>query len=147
MGTAGAIGMMEASEQPLLVINGDVLTSLDFKAMFAFHQDHHAVMTIAAKPYRVTVPYGVLETNGAQVKAITEKPEFDFFVNAGIYLLSPEAQRSVPLGRKSDMTDLIKQLIDDDKLVISFPIQEYWLDIGDATNYQQAQVDRNSGAV
>jgi len=147
MGTAGALGLMEVSDQPLLVINGDILTNLDFRAMLDFHQDHQAVMTIAAKPFRVTVPYGVLETSGVSVTGVTEKPELDFFVNAGIYLLSPEAQRGIPTGHKFDMTDLIKQLIDDGRPVISFPVQEYWLDIGNAEAYQQAQADKRAGAV
>jgi dTDP-glucose pyrophosphorylase len=147
LGTAGALAMMEPSDQPLLVINGDILTNLDFRAMMAFHEEQQAVMTVAAKEYQVTVPYGVLETDDARVIGLTEKPVTTFFVNAGIYLLSPEAQQSIPTGRSYDMTDLIKKLIAEGKLVISFPVQEYWLDIGNADNYQQAQADKSAGTV
>ena len=147
LGTAGALAMMEPSDQPLLVINGDILTNLDYRAMVAFHEEHQPVMTVAAKEYQVTVPYGVLETKDTRVTRLTEKPVATFVVNAGIYLLSPEAHKSIPTGRFYDMTDLIKKLIADHKLVISFPVQEYWLDIGNADNYQRAQADKSAGTV
>jgi NDP-sugar pyrophosphorylase family protein len=147
LGTAGALSLLEPSDEPLLVINGDVLTRLDLRAMLAFHEDHRAAMTVAVKEYHLQVPYGVIATNEAHVVDLSEKPTLRFFVNAGVYLLSPEAQRRVPQGRPYDMTDLIKDLISAGQCVVSFPIQEYWLDIGQLEDYEQAQQDMAAGVV
>ena len=141
LGTAGALSLLDAPQQPLLVMNGDILTQLDFRAMHAFHQDHNALLTVAVKEYVVEVPYGVMETEDVQVRRLTEKPKLTFFINAGVYLLSPEAVQSVPPGQFYNMTDLIEDLIAAGETVVSFPVKEYWLDIGKHVDYQQAQAD------
>lgn len=141
LGTAGALGLLEPSNQPLLVINGDILTRLDFRALLAFHEEQQAVMTVAVKEYCIQVPYGVLETSDVRVVGLSEKPTLRFFINAGVYLLSPEAQRRVPKGQRYDMTTLIERLVADGQRVVSFPVQEYWLDIGQEKDYEQAQRD------
>lgn len=141
LGTAGALSLLEPTDRPLLVMNGDILTQVDFRAMLAFHEDHDAVLTVAVKEYVVEVPYGVLETDDVRVRKLAEKPTLRFFINAGIYLLSPEAHKAVPSGRFYNMTDLIEDLIAAGQTVVSFPIQEYWLDIGKHVDYQQAQID------
>ena len=95
LGTAGALGLMDPPEEPLLVINGDILTQVSFSAMFDFHQEHEAEMTVAVRKYEYQVPYGVVETEGAQISQLVEKPSYQFFVNAGIYLLEPTVHRYV----------------------------------------------------
>lgn len=148
LGTAGALSLLTPSDKPLLVINGDILTHLDFRAMLTFHEDHRAAMTVAVKEYHLQVPYGVITvTNEAHVVELSEKPTLRFFVNAGVYLLSPEAQRCVPQGRPYDMTDLIKDLMVAGQCVVSFPIQEYWLDIGQIEDYERAQQDMAAGVI
>ena len=95
LGTAGGLGLVAASEEPLLVINGDILARVDFRAMLEHHREHGAEMTVAVRRYDVPVPYGVIETEGARVRGLREKPVFNFLVNAGIYLLEPAVVRSI----------------------------------------------------
>jgi len=139
LGTAGALSLMEASPEPLLVINGDILTEVDFRAMLQFHREHGAEMTVAVRRYDIEVPYGVVECDDVHITSLTEKPQFAFFVNAGIYLLEPTAHDALPAGEASNMTDLIQNLIASGRAVVSFPIREYWIDIGRLGDYQQAQ--------
>jgi len=145
LGTAGGLGLMEASKQPILVINGDVLTNVNFRAMLDFHREHKADMTVAVQKYDVQMAYGVVETEDFFIRRISEKPKFLYLVNAGIYLLEPSVLRLIPRGRRFDMTDLIEKLIKRDRRVISFPVREYWLDIGNHTEYKQAQGDMKKG--
>ena len=144
LGTAGALGLIETSEDPLLVINGDVVTRVDFHAMLDFHRHHRADMTVAVRQHEVQLPHGVVETDGLAITGISEKPILRHFMNAGIYLLNPEMCRFVPSGRRYDMTDLISRLIAEGCRVVSFPIREYWLDIGQVEDYQKALRDFES---
>ena len=145
LGTAGALGLMEKPNNPLLVINGDILTQMNFRAMLAYHQDHKADLTVAVRKYDLKVPYGVIESDGAFVQELVEKPSLSFFVNAGIYLLEPSVSHYVPKGQHLDMTDLIQRLLEEQCPIASFPIVEYWLDIGQPAAYDQAQKDVKSG--
>lgn len=147
LGTAGAIGLLAASDEPLLVINGDILTQMDFRAMLDFHHEQQAEMTVAVRQHEFHIPYGVVETDGVKIIGISEKPVVRRFINAGIYLLNPQACRTIPSGRTFDMPDLITQLIAEDRRVVSFPIYEYWLDIGQHADYEQAQTDIQQGEV
>jgi dTDP-glucose pyrophosphorylase len=140
MGTAGALSLLPHSDEPLLVINGDILTDVDFSAMFAFHREHGAALTVAVRKYDVSVPYGVIEGDGPLVASLVEKPVMSLFVNAGIYLVEPacrEFARNVPM----DMTELIGGLLEANQKVVKFPVLEYWMDIGQHTDYLQAQED------
>ena len=145
LGTAGALSLLEESDEPLLVINGDILTRVDFRSMLNFHREHQADLTIAVRLYEFNVPYGVVLTDGVAVKGISEKPIVRQFINAGIYLLSPPVRRLVPNGQPYDIPDLIQLLISEGRSVVSFPIREYWLDIGKADHYDQAQSDVAAG--
>ncbi len=145
LGTAGALSLLDTPQEPLLVINGDILTQVDFRAMLKFHREHQADLTVAVRQYDLQVPYGVLECDGVQVQQLREKPTYNFFVNAGIYLLQPSAHVHIPSRKRFDMTDLIEKLINTGRTVVSFPIVEYWLDIGQHTDYQQAQEDISKG--
>jgi dTDP-glucose pyrophosphorylase/CBS domain-containing protein len=141
LGTGGALGLMEAPAEPMLVINGDILTQVDFRAMLAYHREQCAVMTVAVKQYEVKVPYGVIECEGSRVCALKEKPQMHFLVNAGVYVLEPKVYEFIPNGEHFNMTDLIQRLLDARHTVASFPIIEYWLDIGRFSDYEQAQSD------
>jgi dTDP-glucose pyrophosphorylase len=145
LGTAGALGLMERPQETLLVMNGDILTDVDFRAMLAFHRESRAVLTMAVRKYEIAIPYGVVESEGERVQRLVEKPHVGLFVNAGIYLLEPEAHAFIPDGERFDMTDLIRRLIDAGKAVTSFPVHEYWLDIGQPTDYARAQEDVKNG--
>ena len=141
LGTAGALGLMNSPEETILVINGDILTQVDFRSMVAFHREQRADLTMAVRQYDLQVPYGVVESKGPSVQRLREKPCLNFLVNAGIYFLEPLVHRFIPNGERFDMTDLIQRLLDKGRNVVSFPIREYWLDIGLPDDYHQAQKD------
>lgn len=141
LGTAGALALVEASDQPMLVMNGDILTRVDFRAMREFHRQQRADMTVGVRQYDLKVPYGVVETDGSLVTGLIEKPTISHFVNAGLYLINPDVRTLVPSGRRFDMTDLIHAAIAAGRRVACFPIREYWIDIGQMTDYERAQLD------
>jgi len=145
LGTAGALRLLDAPREPLLIVNGDILTKVDFRAMLDFHKDHKADLTVGVREYDFQVPYGVVETQDARVIRVNEKPVYKFFVNAGIYLLEPALEEFIPAAERFDMTDLIEQLVAAGRTVVSFPIMEYWLDIGRLADYERAQEDVKSG--
>jgi len=147
LGTAGALSLLEGYNEPFIVINGDILTRVNFRAMLDFHRDHQADMTVAVRPYELQVPYGVIETEGANITGISEKPIVQHFINSGIYLLNSDIRGRIPNGQSSDMPDLINRLIREGRRVVSFPVREYWLDIGQARDYQQAQKDVKEGKI
>lgn len=139
LGTAGALGLMSKPQEPLLVINGDILSQVDYRAMLEYHNEHKAALTVGVRQYDMKVPFGVVNTKGAEVQSLEEKPLFSFLVNAGIYLLAPGTLRFIEVGKHLDMTDLIKILVAQEKKVVSFPIIEYWLDVGNPQDYEKAQ--------
>jgi NDP-sugar pyrophosphorylase family protein len=141
LGTAGALALMEPWKSLLLVINGDILTRVNFHSMLAFHQDNRAVMTVGVRQYGLKVPYGVVETEGVEIRRLSEKPMLRVFINAGVYLLEPRVHSYLVSGQRLDMTDLIRLLLEEGQRVISFPISEYWLDIGRPDDYENARAD------
>lgn len=147
LGTGGALGLIDTPKEPLLVINGDILTQVDFRAMLSYHQEQRAAMTVAVRRYEIKVPYGVIECEGSRVSALKEKPQIHFLVNAGVYLLEPGVFEFIPNGKHFNMTDLIQWLLVADQIVASFPIIEYWLDIGQLADYEQAQQDVMNGTL
>lgn len=148
LGTAGALGFVSGGEDdPVLIMNGDIVTRMNFRAMVDFHRDHQADMTVAVRLYEVPIPYGVLETEGIAVTGISEKPVVRRFVSGGVYLLNKAMQRYIPKGQPFDMPDLIRTLIEHQHCVVSFPIHEYWVDIGHHADYEQAQRDAQQGGL
>jgi len=145
LGTAGAISLMDQPDDPLLVINGDILTRVDFRAMLNYHRKHKSDLTVGVRQFAFDVPYGVIECDGPFVKRLKEKPKYNFLVNAGIYLLEPSVYPYIPNDRRFDMTDLIESLLADNCAVVSFPIVEYWLDVGQPVDYKKAQEDIENG--
>jgi dTDP-glucose pyrophosphorylase len=146
LGTGGGLGLLEVPPHTTLVMNGDILTQMDFRAMLAYHREHQADLTVAVRHYEMTVPYGVVECEGSSVRRLSEKPLVSFFVNAGIYLLEPSVYGFMPRGQRFDMTDLIQRLLEARRPVVSFPIREYWRDIGQHEDYQQAQAQAKQWA-
>ena len=147
MGTAGGLRLLPRPERPFVVINGDILTNVSFTEMLRFHQQHKAQLTVGVRKYEVKVPYGVVECDDVRVTSIQEKPALTFFINAGIYLLEPTAYDAIPTGTRFDMTDLMAKLLQQGQTVVSFPIIEYWLDIGHLDDYQKAQDDHSLGRI
>jgi dTDP-glucose pyrophosphorylase/CBS domain-containing protein len=141
LGTAGALRLMGEVSEPLLVVNGDILTGIRYEEMLAFHREQRAEVTVGVRQCDLQIPYGVLECAGATVRSIREKPQLAFLINAGVYLIEPSAQRDIPVDGRFDMTDLIQRLLDEGRPVACYPIVEYWLDIGRPADYLQAQID------
>jgi dTDP-glucose pyrophosphorylase len=144
-GTAGVLAALPPGDDPLLVINGDIVTDVSYEAMLQFHQETGAEMTVGIRRYEFSVPYGVMEMNGSDVLAVKEKPTHRFFVNAGVYLLERSAAQQVPPDSSFDMPQLIETLVSMNKKVIGFPISEYWLDIGRISDYEKARSDAEAG--
>jgi NDP-sugar pyrophosphorylase family protein len=147
LGTAGALGLLEGpdSGEPILVINGDIVTQVNFRAMLDFHRVHAADMTVAVRPFEIKVPYGVIAVSDVMVTGISEKPVIRSFVNAGIYLVNSDVRRVIANGERCDMTDIISRLLAAGRRVVSFPLREYWIDIGQADDYAQAVADAEEG--
>lgn len=139
LGTAGSLGLLGASQETTLVINGDILTQVDFRAMLTYHRELQADLTVAIRVQDFKVPYGVIDCDGSRVLGLREKPILSFFVNAGIYLLEPSVYRYIPASEQFDMTDLIERLLADQRPVVSFPLHEYWMDVGEHETYARAQ--------
>ena len=139
LGTGGALSLMPTPTTPILVVNGDVLTGIDYLQMLDYHQEHQAVMTVAANLHTIKVPYGVIDSDGSHITGLREKPEIRVFVNAGIYLIEPAAYEFIPANGHFNMTELIERLIAAGQPVVSFPIREYWLDIGQHADYERAE--------
>lgn len=141
LGTAGALGLLpqDKIDAPVFVMNGDLLTDVDFVSMRDFHLEHDSVATMGVREYEHQVPYGVIEMDGSRISSVVEKPVQKFFVNAGIYVLSEQLVKSVKQGEYLDMPDLLAAQIKQDKQVSSFPIREYWLDIGRMNDFERAQ--------
>ena len=127
----------ESLEHPIIVMNGDLLTKLNFQSLLEFHQDHDVFITMCVREYDFQVPYGVVKLDGSYATALEEKPLQKFFVNAGVYVISPEVLSLIPENKFNNMTDVISPLLEKKK-VVSFPIHEYWIDIGKVEDYQKA---------
>lgn len=138
LGTAGGLKLMADCNETMLVINGDIMTEVDFRSMLTYHREHGADVTVGVRQYDLQVPYGVIDCDGPRVRKVREKPVLNFLVNAGIYLLEPTVYRYIPNDHRFDMTDLIERLVEKGRHVVSFPIVEYWLDIGQHADYERA---------
>ncbi|WP_417500282.1 nucleotidyltransferase family protein [Methylophaga sp.] len=140
LGTAGALSLLpESPDGPILVINGDVLTTSDYGRMLDFHDNNSALMTVAAIEYHIEIPFGVIETSGVFATALQEKPSQSYLCNAGMYVLSPKALELIPKDGFFNMTDVIDAAIAIGEKVSVFPVHEYWTDIGSPSDLAIAQ--------
>ena len=142
MGTLGALRMVSnVSRKHLLVMNSDLLTNIDFEDFFREYTTHDADMAVATIPYRVKVPYAVLQTEGNRIIQFQEKPDYVYYSNAGIYLMRRELVSLIPENEMYNATDMMERLIADGRKVISYPVRSYWLDIGKPEDFAKAQED------
>jgi dTDP-glucose pyrophosphorylase len=141
LGTAGALSLLPELEksQSIIVMNGDILTTSDFVNLFHFHKEHDSMITVSAINYHVDIPYGVIDFKGVEVKALLEKPSQTFFCNAGIYALSVDVLKDIPMDTFWNMTDLIDKCLLNKNKVTVFPVHEYWSDIGTPEDLEQAR--------
>jgi dTDP-glucose pyrophosphorylase len=140
LGTAGALGLLpDPVDKPIIVMNGDILTKVDFRHLLNFHTEHQAQATMCVREYHMQIPYGVVQINKYKLRAIEEKPVKKFFVNAGLYVLDPcVLNNNIPANTYLDMPTLFDNLIKQKKETAIFPIREYWMDIGKHDDYERA---------
>ncbi|CAN1212230.1 UTP--glucose-1-phosphate uridylyltransferase [Tumidithrix helvetica PCC 7403] len=142
LGTAGGLGLLpERPQQPMFVMNGDLLTKVSFLTMLNFHQEHQSVATMAVREYDFQIPFGVVQTDRNRITDIIEKPLYKFHVNAGIYLLEPSCLDLIPSQEYYDMPNLFKTLAQQQEIVMPFPTSEYWLDVGRIDDFERANVE------
>lgn len=139
-GTAGSLRLLPPGiDKDLIVMNGDVLTKVNFRQMLRFHRWTRSVATMAVKDYAYTVPYGVVNAGPDYIiSSLEEKPTHTFFINAGIYVLSPEAIRLIPGAGFFDMPTLFKDVNGSGQRSAAFPLREYWIDIGHTKDFELA---------
>lgn len=139
LGTAGGlVGLGCCVMEPVLVVNGDLLTSIDFKNLHKFHVEQGSELTVGVRRVDIEVPYGVVRMDGTKVVDIVEKPVRQYLVNTGVYVLSPSALDCIPLGGYQ-MTDLICNILQHGGLVTGYRVAEEWLDIGSLADYERAK--------
>lgn len=142
LGTCGALSLLQTTpSEPFFVMNADLLTKVNFSQMLEFHTTNNQAATMAVREYDIQVPFGVVNVDGHNIKELTEKPVQRYFVNAGVYVLNPNCLKHVPNDEFYDMTNLFNALLDKKQAVASFPIYEYWLDIGRLSDFEKANSD------
>lgn len=139
LGTIGSVKFVkEFHNDTVLVMNSDVFTNINFEDFYLHFIEHEAVMSVAALPYTISVPYGIFDLEGRDIKGLIEKPTYNYYANAGIYLIKREALSEIPEDVMFHSTDLIEKLISEGKKVIRFPLNGTWIDIGNPQEYQKA---------
>lgn len=139
-GTAGSLALVPGLDETFLVMNGDLLTNLDFDSLVDFHRNHEALLTIATQARRVKIDLGVLEfDDDLRITCYTEKPVIDYSVSMGIYVYEPAALKYIGLGQYLDFPDLVRRLLADGQRVCAYPSDCLWLDIGRPDDYAKAQ--------
>ena len=142
LGTAGALSLFNAPPgKPVIVMNGDILSKVDFRSMVNFHLAEKNMATVAVRSESVQIPFGVVDLSGSRITKIVEKPKYEYHVSAGIYIFEPSMFNLIPRNARIDMPGLLDILLEKSMRVGSFPVHEYWLDIGRHSELEKAQVD------
>lgn len=140
LGTIGSIRFVDTFHNDyVLVMNSDLFTNIDFEDFFLHFREHDAEMSVVAVPYNVSVPLGILDLDGRNIKGIFEKPKYNYYANAGIYLIKKSALEEIPEDTFFNATDLIEKLITQGKSVIRYPLNGMWIDIGTHQEYEMAK--------
>ncbi|MBF0109169.1 MAG: nucleotidyltransferase family protein [Magnetococcales bacterium] len=141
-GTAGPLALLpEVPEEPFFVMNGDLLTQINFKNILEFHEEHGSLATLCVRKVEQAIPYGVVHTRQHTLLGIEEKPVQEYFINAGIYLLDPQVVDYIPRNTYFDMPDLFHKVIASGHATAAFPFLDYWMDIGRMADLKQASQD------
>ena len=139
LGTIGSIKFVNTFyNDTILVMNSDLFTNIDYEDFFLHFTANNAEMSVAAVPYNVSIPYGILELDGRNIKGLLEKPQYNYYANAGIYLIKKSVLSEIPDGEFFNATDLIEKLIVQGKRVIRYPLNGTWIDIGNPQEYAKA---------
>jgi len=142
LGTAGPLSLIEGLDETFLVTNGDVMTTLDLGELFAFHQEQGSAATIAVHKRQVKIDLGVVQMDGGyDITGYIEKPTYDYMVSMGIYVFEPRVLQQIPSNEYLDFPDLVLKLIAAGEKVTAYPYDGYWKDLGNASDYAQANQD------
>lgn len=145
-GTAGPLARLEDLDEPFLVTNGDLLTTLDFEKLFLHHLSTGAAITVAVHSQKVKLQYGVLDVDElGRVREYTEKPEMHFSVSMGVYVYDPRALAFIGNDEYLDFPDLVSRLLGAGETVAAYPTDDYWVDVGNPEDYGRAQEDAANG--
>ena len=140
LGTMGGIQFVkEFNNDIILVMNSDLFTNIDYEDFYLHFIEHNADMSVAAVPYSISIPYGIFDLDGRDIKGISEKPIYNYYANAGIYLIRKSALKYISKDKIFNATDFIDVLIENNLKVIRFPITGYWIDIGQHTDLKKAE--------
>lgn len=140
LGTIGSVKFVDNfANDTILVMNSDLFTNINYEDFYLHFLKNEADMSVAAVPYSLSVPYGIFELNGRNIQGIVEKPVYNYYANAGIYLIRRELLDLIPKDAFFNATDFIELLISQEYKVIRFPLLGYWIDIGKHDDYQKAQ--------
>lgn len=140
LGTIGSIKFVpHFYNDTVLLMNSDVFTNIDYEDFYLHFQQHDAEMSVAAIPYNISIPYGILDLDGRNIQGLIEKPKYTYYANAGIYLIKRRALDEIPIDTFFNATDLVEKLIAEKKIVIRYPLNGTWIDIGNPQEYQKAQ--------
>lgn len=144
LGTAGALSLLSARpSESFFVMNGDVLTKVNYSQLLRFHHEHDAQATMCVRGLENQVPYGVVTTEGVEISSIEEKPVQTVMVNAGIYVLDPSVLDIIPHNQNYDMPSMFTQLIENKQKTAAYPVHEYWMDVGQPNDFTQADEEYN----
>lgn len=142
LGTIGSVSLIDGFQNEfILVMNSDLLTNIDFESYFMDFIESEADLSILSIPYKIDVPYAVLETKNDRITGLKEKPSYTYYSNGGIYLMKREIIERIPKGSFYNATDLIEEMISKDLHVKTYPLVDYWLDIGNHDDFKKAQND------
>lgn len=140
LGTIGSIKFVDLFyNDTVLVMNSDLFTNINYEDFFLHFKEHDADMSVAAIPYSISVPYGIFELDGRNIEGIREKPTYNYYANAGIYLIKRDHLNKIPRDTFFNATDFMEMLIREKMKVVRFPITGYWIDIGKHEDYKKAQ--------
>lgn len=142
LGTAGPLGLLADLDERFLVMNGDLLTDLDFRAFLEWHREQGAMATIGIYEREVLIDLGVIRLDGSnRISDYIEKPVYRYHASIGVYALEPAVLKYIPPGRPFDLPDLVRALLARGHGVVGYLHRGYWLDIGRREDYEQAQAD------
>jgi len=142
MGTAGSLSLLSIkTNEPIIVMNADVLTKINFDELINFHIEGQADATVVVYNYNFEFPYGVVKVNKNKLIGFEEKPIYRNFINGGVYVINPYILNKIPKNSYFDMNQLLDNMLSNNEQILIFPITEYWIDIGEIENFEQAKSD------
>ena len=139
LGTGGSLSLISAQSDPLLVLNGDLLTTLNYSNLLSYHKKNNSDITICSRKYVHQIPFGVINSSNNEIISLKEKPSHESMINAGVYVINPTIIDMLAKNTYMDITEIIQVAINKQFRVINFPLHESWIDIGRPEELQKAR--------